>query len=131
MTTYTGRGPRGYRRSDDRITEEINEELTRHPDIDASEIEVDVENGEVTLSGTVDDRQAKRLAEDIAERCSGVSDVHNRIRVKGGLGQKISNMLGGGGEKAGSREQRASSSTQSAESPRSRGGRSAGSSSSS
>jgi hypothetical protein len=86
-SSHTGRGPKGYRRSDERIEEEINELLTRHPEIDASEIEVQVKNGEVTLTGTVDERHAKRLAEDIAEQCSGVNEVHNQIRVsKGGGG---------------------------------------------
>ena len=47
-----------------------------------SEIDVQVKNGEVTLTGTVDDRQAKRIAEDIAESVSGVHDVHNQIRVQ-------------------------------------------------
>lgn len=79
---FVGRGPKGYRRTDERIQEEINEQLTRHPEIDASEIEVSVKNGEVTLSGTVDDRHAKRLAEDIAEECSGVSEVRNNIRIQ-------------------------------------------------
>ncbi|HEX6106572.1 MAG TPA: BON domain-containing protein [Gemmatimonadales bacterium] len=104
---FAGRGPKGYRRSDERINEEVSEELTRHPDIDASEIEVQVQSGEVTLTGTVDERRAKRLAEDLAERVSGVTEVHNQIRVKSGIGEKISNMLGGGeGESRG--EQQAS-----------------------
>jgi hypothetical protein len=81
---HYGRGPRNYRRSDDRIEEDINEQLTRHPEIDATEIEVNVNNGEVTLTGTVDDRYDKRLAEDIAESVSGVRDVHNQIRVSSG-----------------------------------------------
>ena len=81
---FAGRGPKGYKRSDDRIKEDVNEELTRHPDLDASDIEVKVENGEVTLSGTVDARQAKRLAEDLAENCSGVHEVHNHLRVRHG-----------------------------------------------
>ena len=79
---FTGRGPKGYKRSDDRIKEDVNEELTRNPDLDASDIEVMVENGEVTLTGTVDARQAKRLAEDLAENCSGVHEVHNQLRVR-------------------------------------------------
>jgi hypothetical protein len=79
---FTGRGPKGWRRSDDRIRDDINERLTDHPDVDASEIEVKVSNAEVTLTGTVDDRHAKRLAEDIAESISGVHDVHNQIRVQ-------------------------------------------------
>jgi hypothetical protein len=86
---FVGRGPKGYRRSDDRIQEEVNEELTRHPEIDASEIEVQVENGEVTLTGKVEDRQQKRLAEDLAERCSGVNDVHNQLKVDKGFFAKL------------------------------------------
>ena len=81
---HAGRGPKGYRRSDERIQEEINEQLMRHPNIDPSEVTVQVQNGEVTLTSTVDDRQSKRLAEDIAESCSGVSEVHNQLRVQRG-----------------------------------------------
>lgn len=81
---FAGRGPKGYHRSDDRIKEDVNEELTRNPDLDASDVEVKVENGEVTLTGTVDARQAKRLAEDLAENCPGVSEVHNQLRVRHG-----------------------------------------------
>jgi PleD family two-component response regulator len=114
-----GRGPKGYRRSDDRIREDVNEELTRHPDIDPSDIEVRVEQCEVTLTGTVDHRHAKRLAEDLAERVSGVTEVHNQIRVKSGLGEKISNMLGAGESRSGSEQQQGTES-------RSRSGRSGG-----
>lgn len=78
---HTGRGPRNYQRSDERIRDDVNEELTRHPGIDASEIDVRVDNGEVTLTGTVDDRRAKRMAEDVAESCSGVKDVHNQLHI--------------------------------------------------
>jgi hypothetical protein len=78
---HAGRGPKNWRRADERICEDINEALTRHPDIDATGIEVKVENGEVTLGGEVDDRRTKRLAEDVAERCAGVRDVHNRLRL--------------------------------------------------
>ncbi len=81
---FSGRGPKGYRRSDDRIKEDINERLTHDPEIDAWEIEVQVTSGEVILTGTVDDRNAKRRAEDIAESISGVKDVQNQIRVKKG-----------------------------------------------
>jgi hypothetical protein len=91
---HAGRGPRGYRRSDDRILEDVSEILTRDPDIDATEIEVIVVDGEVTLAGGVDDRRTKRHAEDLVERCAGVNDIHNQLRVKRGLGQKISGLLG-------------------------------------
>ena len=79
--SYRGVGPKNYRRSDARIHEEANERLTDHPGIYASEIDVSVDNGEVTLNGSVDSRRTKRLAEDVAERCAGVVDVHNRLRI--------------------------------------------------
>jgi osmotically-inducible protein OsmY len=81
---FTGRGPKGWTRSDERIREDLCERLTAHPDVDASEIDIQVSNAEVTLAGTVDERQAKRLAEDIAEAISGVREVHNNIRVNRG-----------------------------------------------
>ncbi len=79
---HAGRGPKGWRRSDERITEDLCEALTRDPHIDASDIEVRVEQGDVTLTGTIDSREAKRAAEELAERCSGVLDVTNQLRVK-------------------------------------------------
>jgi hypothetical protein len=79
-------GPRSYRRSDERIQEEICEALTRHPGIDASDVDIRVENGEVTLTGEVEDRRARRLAEEITEHCAGVTDVHNELRARRGLG---------------------------------------------
>jgi len=79
---HRGKGPKGYTRSDDRIREDVCDCLTDDPMLDAGEIEVEVRNGEVTLSGTVSDRLAKRHAEDMIERVSGVRDVQNNIRVK-------------------------------------------------
>jgi osmotically-inducible protein OsmY len=78
---HRGRGPKGYTRSDERIREDINDRLTYDPRVDASDIEVSVNNAEVTLSGKVNQRTAKRTAEDIAESVSGVRNVENRIRV--------------------------------------------------
>lgn len=78
---HTGRGPRNYRRSDVRIRDEICERLTHDEHIDASEIEVSVLEGDVLLIGTVEHRDFKHLAEDIAFRVGGVLDVTNRLRV--------------------------------------------------
>jgi sporulation protein YlmC with PRC-barrel domain len=77
-----GMGPQGYQRSDERITEDVCERLTRHGRVDASDIEIAVQNGEVFLKGTVPDRQMKRMAEDAAEGITGVKDVHNDIKVE-------------------------------------------------
>lgn len=84
---FRGRGPKGYKRSDSRVQEDVNDRLADDPHVDASEIEVAVSGGEVTLGGTVDSRQARRRAEDIAERVSGVSYVQNNLRVRTGGGE--------------------------------------------
>ncbi|MEX2284728.1 MAG: BON domain-containing protein [Gemmatimonadota bacterium] len=78
---YSGRGPRGYQRSDERVFEEVCDLLTENGDIDATSIEVRCEGGEVILEGTVPDRETKRLAEDIAESARGVRDVRNNLRI--------------------------------------------------
>ena len=41
-----------------------------------------MQNGEVTLEGTVRTRRMKRAAEDCVESVSGVQQVHNRLRVE-------------------------------------------------
>jgi osmotically-inducible protein OsmY len=79
--SHKGRGPKNYTRSDERIKEDINDRLSDDPWVDASEIDVNVSSGEVTLTGTVNDRSDKRRAEDLAEAVSGVKNVENRIRV--------------------------------------------------
>ncbi|WP_051440915.1 osmotically-inducible protein OsmY (plasmid) [Ensifer sp. WSM1721] len=83
---YRGRGPRNYTRSDQRIREDVSDRLTDDPHVDASDIEVTVENGEVTLSGTVMSRPVKHRAEDIAESVSGVRDVQNNLRIQSKAG---------------------------------------------
>lgn len=78
---YGGRGPKGYRRSDERIHEDVCERLTEHPAIDASDIEVTVNDGDVTLTGRVESRAVKHLTEVMVETVSGVKEVHNQLRV--------------------------------------------------
>jgi len=78
---FRGKGPKNYSRSDERIKDDINDRLSDDPFVDATDIEVTVSNGEVTLTGTVDSRSAKRRAEDLAEAVSGVKNVENRIRT--------------------------------------------------
>jgi osmotically-inducible protein OsmY len=78
---YRGVGPKGYVRSDERIRELVCDDLMDDPWVDASGIEVTVKDGEVTLSGTVENRDAKRWAEDIAEHAGGVKHVQNNLRV--------------------------------------------------
>jgi osmotically-inducible protein OsmY len=76
-----GLGPKGYRRADTRIREDVAEEMAAHPDLDPSELEVDVLDGVVHLRGTVVSRRQKWLAEDCCTRVAGVADVQDDLRV--------------------------------------------------
>jgi hypothetical protein len=84
---YAGRGPKGYKRSDQQIVEEASQRLERDGDVDASDIEVTAQDGIITLSGTVPDRMTKRRAEECVENVYGVRDVMNQICVAGLQGQ--------------------------------------------
>jgi hypothetical protein len=93
---FAGRGPRGYRRGDDRIGSDVCEALTMDADIDASEIDVIVTDGVVTLIGVVDDRDTKRRAEDLVDRIPGVSDVNNQLRFGSQAGDQGRGDMGRG-----------------------------------
>lgn len=80
--SHYGKGPRGYTRSDDRIRDDINDRLTDDWFLDATNITVSVNNGEVTLDGSVNSRDDKRRAEDLADNVSGVRHVQNNLRVQ-------------------------------------------------
>jgi uncharacterized protein (TIGR02284 family) len=74
------RGPKGYKRSDERIREDVCERLMMS-DVDTSEVSVDVRDGTVILEGYVTERRMKYAIEDIAEQALGVADVENNVRV--------------------------------------------------
>jgi len=76
-----GLGPKGYRRSDERISDDAHERLTDDPWLDASEIAIAVSAGEVTLSGSVPSRDGKHRAERIVEGITGVTHVQNNLRL--------------------------------------------------
>ncbi len=85
---HRGKGPKGYTRSDDRLKEVICEKLTDDPMIDASEINVEVTSQIVKLTGTVDDRSTKYEVEELIERCGGVKDIDNQLRVRSASSQR-------------------------------------------
>jgi osmotically-inducible protein OsmY len=82
---HAGKGPKTYKRPDQRILEDVSERLAASHDLDASGIVITVNNGEVTLDGTVSIRADKHLAEDIAESARGVTHVQNNLRVGSGV----------------------------------------------
>ena len=84
----TFRGVKGYKRSDERIREDVCDRInhmSRLDGVDAGNVEVTVREGEVTLTGTLDDRRYKHMMENIADRVDGVRDVHNEIRIPSAL----------------------------------------------
>jgi osmotically-inducible protein OsmY len=95
---YSGRGPKGYTRSPERILEDVAERLTEDPDVDASEIEVGVDGDVVVLRGKVYDRGQKRAAEDVVETVSGVRDVRNELDVEKGMLQELTDAVTGRSE---------------------------------
>jgi hypothetical protein len=82
-TGRAGRGPKGYQRSDERIHEEVCERIARSG-VDADAVEVKVEKGEVTLSGSVGSRMDKWRLEEAVDDVFGVDDVNNHLRVSRG-----------------------------------------------
>lgn len=92
---FRGQGPKGYRRTDERIHEDVCEALSRDPYVDASEMEVKVNDGVVTLEGEISSRQMKHRAENCADSCSGVKDVENHLKVRSQSSSGGSSAVGG------------------------------------
>jgi len=76
------RSPKGYKRSDERIREDVCDQLGQQGQLDPSDIEVTVANGEVTLSGAVPERYMKWQAEQVVDNVPGVNEIHNQLRVR-------------------------------------------------
>jgi|GEM_PF-3610480 len=65
--------------SDEAIAEKVNEKLVKHPKIEAGDIWVYVESGDVTLSGSVADEKTKAITEKVVENIRGVNNVDNLL----------------------------------------------------
>jgi hypothetical protein len=79
---FAGLAPRGYRRSDVRVRDEVCDRFTENAYLDPREIDVEVHGGQVTLSGAVASRTQRGLAEDLARAVPGVEEVRNRLVVR-------------------------------------------------
>lgn len=78
---HTGKGPKDYKRADDSIFADVVDMLTRHPEINAEDVQVQVDHGEVILTGFVPHRNMKFLAEDVIELIPGVQEISNQLKV--------------------------------------------------
>ncbi len=66
----------------DNIVEKINQELVNHPDIDAANIWVNVDEGHVTLAGSVPDPQSAGVAEETVINIDGVQEVTSIFSIE-------------------------------------------------
>jgi osmotically-inducible protein OsmY len=85
VTMHTRRfrpGPKGFRRSDERIQDDIATRLMSRDDIDSSEVSLEVKDARVKLEGTVPERWMRFAIDDVAESVMGVEDVENNVRVR-------------------------------------------------
>ena len=80
--SFAGVGPRGFRRSDERIVDDVWVMLADDPLIDARDMTVEVQDGEVRLRGTVPGRRMRRRAWLLVDGVSGVHDVLSELRVR-------------------------------------------------
>lgn len=71
-------------KTDEKIREDVLNQLAWEPDIDDRQIGVAVENGVVTLSGVVNSYTSKMAAEKATKKVSGVKAVAEDIEVKYG-----------------------------------------------
>jgi osmotically-inducible protein OsmY len=63
------------------LKSQIQKALVRNAQTDASQITVEVQGSEVVLRGTVSSYAEKKAAEETACSASGVTEVHNRMKV--------------------------------------------------
>ena len=69
-------------KTDAEIQKHVMEELKWEPAIQSSEVGVAVKNGVVTLSGTVDTYQEKKMAEKAALKVAGVKGIAEDIEIR-------------------------------------------------
>ncbi|MBL8772748.1 MAG: BON domain-containing protein [Phenylobacterium sp.] len=81
---HSGKGPRTWVRTDERLCEEVSERLMEDRLIDASEVEISVADGTVTLTGHVPGASDVTHAEMLARQTPGVTAVINRLVVQAG-----------------------------------------------
>lgn len=80
--SHRGRGPKGYVRSDARLREIICEHLTDDPNIDASDITVEVRDQNVRLTGSIENRELQQEVEALIERIGGVKEIDNQLHPR-------------------------------------------------
>lgn len=79
---YRGTALTGSDPEDRRIFDEVQGLLAEDTDLDAGEVDVSVENGRVTLEGSVGGRIARERVEELTDSVKGVREIENNLRVR-------------------------------------------------
>lgn len=69
-------------RNDERIKRDVAAQLSRNSRVDCSAVNVEVTDGEVTLSGTLPSLSVCMAAVEMSESVAGVRSVKNNLKVK-------------------------------------------------
>jgi hyperosmotically inducible periplasmic protein len=75
-------GAAGEKVDDAAITASVNASLARDKDLSAIRIDVDTQDGVVTLSGLAPSASAKEHASEVAHKVAGVQSVNNQLTIK-------------------------------------------------
>jgi osmotically-inducible protein OsmY len=85
QATEEGRQKNNQLVSDATLTTKVHTALMNDVGLNTlRRINVDSDKGVVTLKGVVDSQDTKQRAEAVTRRVSGVTEVKNELRVKGG-----------------------------------------------
>lgn len=76
------RGEKYVSKPDSALRDAIEDAMLYDPRVASFQIRTEVDNGVVTLRGTVGNLKARRAAEQDARNCVGVKKVENRIKVR-------------------------------------------------
>lgn len=68
--------------NDQELKTEISRKLLLNGEMDAHNIEIQVEGGVVILEGDVSGRHAKRIVEKCLSEVEGIRNVENRLKVR-------------------------------------------------
>jgi len=69
-------------RNDVKIKKDVAVQLSRDNQVDSGTVNVEVKDGEVTLSGTLPSLSVSMAAVEMTEKVAGVRSVKNKFKVK-------------------------------------------------
>jgi osmotically-inducible protein OsmY len=74
-------GDAGSKLNDQKIKEIVSDVLLHSHEVDASEIEIDVQDGVVTMNGYISSKGMLKVAEDLVGSIPCVEDVFTQLKI--------------------------------------------------